>query len=326
MKCAGVWKLNHIRLNELASFDSETRSCEFQNRDTSETDCIAMTKLDTFESVFKAADKPVFAYQPVTLDQVLLVTDLAEAAAEELLGRVRGFLAAVDGPETRWSAVPGSAFGDVHQLLELVEARRPDLIVTYRHLHSDAWQWPFSLGEHLDVLTQAIATPVLVLPHPDAERGLPHSVHDTDRVMAITDHLAGESRLVNAALAFTRPGGTCWLTHVECAQHFERYMAVISRIPALETEVARETIAAQLLKEPLDFIRSCRAVIEAEGLEVRIAELVTMGDRLPEYEKLIREHEVDLLVLYTKDEDQLAMHGLAYPLAVELRQIPLLML
>jgi hypothetical protein len=28
----------------------------------------------------------------------------------------------------------------------------------------------------------------------------------------------------------------------------------------------------------------------------------------------------------TKDEDQLAMHGLAYPLAVELRDIPLLML
>ena len=35
---------------------------------------------------------------------------------------------------------------------------------------------------------------------------------------------------------------------------------------------------------------------------------------------------VDLLVMNTKDEDQLAMHGLAYPLAVELRQIPLLML
>ncbi|MDJ0945730.1 MAG: hypothetical protein QNJ30_19855 [Kiloniellales bacterium] len=285
-----------------------------------------MTKLDTFESVFKSADKPVFAYRAVTLGQVLLVTDLGEAAAEALLGRVRDYLGAVDAPETRWTAVPGGAFGDVHQLLELVEARRPDLIVTYRHLHSEAWRWPFSLGEHLDVLTQATKTPVLVLPHPDAERGLPHSVRNTDRVMAITDHLAGESRLVNAALAFTRPGGTCWLTHVECTQHFERYMDVISRIPALETEVARETIAAQLLKEPHDFIRSCRAVIEAEGLDVRIEEIVTMGDRLVEYETLIRDHEVDLLVLYTKDEDQLAMHGLAYPLAVELRQIPLLML
>lgn len=285
-----------------------------------------MTKLDTFESVFKAADKPVFSYQPLAIGRVLLVTDLSQAEADSFLGRVREFLGAIDRAETHWSAAPGAAFGDISQLLDLVEAEQPDLIVTYRHLHSNAWNWPFSLGEHLDVLTQATSTPVLVLPHPDAKRALPHSIRNTDRVMAITDHLAGESRLVNTTLAFTRPGGTCWLTHVESAPTFERYMASISRIPAIETEVARETIEAQLLKEPHDFIRSCRAVIEAEGLQVKIEEIVTMGHRLNEYEQLIQEHKVDLLLLYTKDEGQLAMHGLAYPLAVELRQIPLLLL
>ena len=50
------------------------------------------------------------------------------------------------------------------------------------------------------------------------------------------------------------------------------------------------------------------------------------GHHLFEYRRLIEQHEVDLLVLNTKDEDQLAMHGIAYALAVELRQIPLLML
>ncbi len=30
--------------------------------------------------------------------------------------------------------------------------------------------------------------------------------------------------------------------------------------------------------------------------------------------------------MHTKDEDQMAMHGMAYPLAIELRQIPLLLL
>ena len=44
------------------------------------------------------------------------------------------------------------------------------------------------------------------------------------------------------------------------------------------------------------------------------------------YRRLIEQHEVDLLVLNTKDEDQLAMRGIAYALAVELRQTPLLML
>ena len=41
---------------------------------------------------------------------------------------------------------------------------------------------------------------------------------------------------------------------------------------------------------------------------------------------LIAEHSVDLVVLNTKDHEQLAMHGMAYPLAVELRNTALLML
>ena len=40
----------------------------------------------------------------------------------------------------------------------------------------------------------------------------------------------------------------------------------------------------------------------------------------------IDEKNVALLVLNTKDHDQLAMHGLAYPLAVELNHVPLLLL
>ena len=285
-----------------------------------------MTNLNLFESVFKAADKATFTYQPVSIERVLLVTDLSGSEDEALGARVREFLAAVGGDQTRWPVLEGSAFDSVETLLYGIEAHRPDLIVTYRHLHSDAWRWPFSLGQYLDVLTQATSTPVLVLPHPDANHALPHSVRDTDRVMAITDHLTGDSRLVNCALAFTRAGGTCWLTHVESRPGFERVMEAIAKIPAIDTDVAREALEAQLLKEPHDFIRACRTVIEAEHLPVRIEEIVTMGRRLDEYRQLIEGHEVDLLVLYTKDEDQLAMHGLAYPLAVELRQIPLLML
>ena len=51
-----------------------------------------------------------------------------------------------------------------------------------------------------------------------------------------------------------------------------------------------------------------------------------MGHHLSTYKELVQKHQVDLLVMNTKDEDQLAMHGIAYPLAVELREIPLLML
>ena len=97
-------------------------------------------------------------------------------------------------------------------------------------------------------------------------------------------------------------------------------------VTSIETEDARETIKAQLLKEPRDFIGRCRAAVEAQKLPVTIEELVTTGHRMSEYRQLIEKQEIDLLVMYARDDHQLAMHGRTYPLAVELRQIPLLML
>ena len=285
-----------------------------------------MTKLDQFESVFKSADKAVYTYDRPTFDRVLLVTDLNEADTADIASRVRSFLTAIDDAGTRWDTLSEDAFGSVQALLESIEECKPDLIVTYRHLHSEAWQWPYSLGEYLDVMTQATNVPVLVLPHPDADRALPHSIKDTDRVMAITNHLTGDNRLVNMAMRFTEPSGTCWLTHVESQPVFERYMDAVSKIPAIDTDVAREALGEQLLKDPRDFIAACRAEIDVQGLPIRIEEVVAMGRQVDEYGELIAKREIDLLVLHTKDDDQLAMHGVTYALAVELRGIPLLML
>ena len=285
-----------------------------------------MTNLDQFESVFKSADKAVYKYDRPTFDRVLLVTDLNKADAAGIADRVRSFLTAIDEAGTRWDTLYGDDFGSVQALLENIEKQKPDLIVTYRHLHSEAWKWPHSLGEYLDVMTQATSVPVMVLPHPDAQRALPHSIKDTDRVMAITNHLTGDNQLINMALAFTKPGGTCWLTHVESQPVFERYMDAVSKIPGIDTDIAREALGEQLLKEPRDFIAACRVAIDAQGLPVRIEEVVAMGRRVDEYGELIAKREIDLLVLHTKDDDQLAMHGAAYALAVELRGIPLLML
>ena len=285
-----------------------------------------MTKLDQFQSVFLAADKTALRYEKLAVERVLVVSDLDGDAAGELSDRVRTFLSVVDAEGTRWARLDGGGFSSVKQLLDAVDEQAPDLVVTYRHLHSSAWQWSHSLGEYLDVLTQATRVPVVVFPHPDAARALPHTLQNTERVMAITDHLSGDDRLVNYTLGFTRPGGRCWLTHVEPLSVFDRYLDVIAKIPEIDTESARELIERQLLKEPRDYIESCRRQIAQQHLPCEIGEVVTMGRRLSEYRKLITEHRVDLLVINTMDDDQLAMHGLAYPLAVELRQIPLLML
>ena len=286
-----------------------------------------MAKVDQFQSMFRAAEREVFRYQPVEIGSILVVSDRAEPGAKLFGDQVRDFLKVVSATNSvRWRDVCGMEFRSAGELLKLVEAATPDLICTYRNLHSSAWKWPYSLGTHLDLLTQHTTCPVMVLPHPDAERLAEHALENTDTVMAITDHLSGDGRLVNYAARFTQESATLWLTHVENEVTFGRYMDIISKIPSIDTDDARETIARQLLKDPRSYIAHCREVLRKQRPALAVEQLVTFGRYLSQYEQLIERHKVDLLVLNTKDEDQLAMHGIAYGLAVQLRHIPLLML
>ncbi len=291
-----------------------------------------MDRVDQFESAFRSAAKPIFHYQPLAMRSVLVVTDRKGDAAQRFRADVETLTAVLgERGEVAYDTVTGDNFTSPKDLLDLVEQRDPDLIVTYRCLHSKAWRWDFTLGAHIDVLTQASKTPVLLVPHPDRDNTASKSEGGagpgvTDRVMAVTDHLAGEERLVNAALTFAEPRGTLFLSHVEDDAAFERYLSVIGRIPEIDTELAREHIHAQLLKEPADYIRSVSEVLAAAKVACTVEELVSMGRHVSQYRELVEAHAIDLLVLNTKDEDHSAMHGLAYPLAVELRNIPLLML
>lgn len=298
----------------------------------------AMTKVDQFESVFKAAAKTPYRYEELTLRKVLILTDLDADGGKAFEDRVRLFLAALGGRDddaVTWTLVAGDRYGGVDDLLEIIREFEPDLICTYRSLHSQAWRWSFTLGRYVDILAQETSVPVLLLPHPVQEREAPDSfphgpptygADGTAAVMALTDHLAGEHQLLHWAVHFTRPGGRLLLTHIEDGTVFDRYMDAISKIPEIDTEEANERIAAQLRKEPADYAKSCAKALTEADLDIEVESVIESGHRLSEYKRLIEAHDVDLLVLHTKDADQLAMHGLAYPLVIELRHIPILML
>ena len=284
-----------------------------------------MTQIDQFESAFKSASKTLYEHATVRIDSVLVVTDRPRAEADVYAERVRGFLPIL-GENLVWRTVLDHEYGNAEDLLAIVEQAASDLVVTYRNLHTTSWRFPHSLGSCVNVLTQVGKAPVLLLPHPLAGRELDHALENTDRVMCVAGHLTGDHRLVNHGARFTDPGGTLYLAHVEDDTVFERYMDTISKIPEIDTSVARKTIAEQLLKEPRDYIESCRAVLLEAGVDLAVEDVVTLGHRVATYRSFVEKYELDLLVLHTKDEDQLAMHGLAYPLAVELREIPLLLL
>lgn len=282
-----------------------------------------MTRVDQFESVFRSAAKEVYRRTELEFSHVHVVTDLEDEVAEDFIRGLRSYLSVL-GDELAWTQATADEARDLGRFLASVEAQQPDLICTYRNLFSESWRYPYSLGEHVDVLTQVAHCPVLVLPHPKSEQA--RERRGTKHVLAMGGHLAGDHSLVDWALGLTAPEGTLRIAHIEDDQSFERYVEAISKIPSLDTDDARSTLEAQLLKEPREYIESVALALAESGSAIRVEGEVGMGHRLSEYRRLIDEHQVDLLVMHTKDEDQLAMHGLAYPLAVELRETPLLLL
>ena len=247
-----------------------------------------MSSVDQFASVFNAASKTIFQYKPPSMAKALVVTDLKSEAANKYMENAKAFFSSIDGS---WDTLSSENFKTVRELLDLVENKSPDLIITYRHLHSEAWQWPHSLGEHLDVLIQVTEPPVAIMPHPDRE-GVPE--------------------------------GSLHLTHIEDDSIFNRYMEVIGKIPEIDTDIARETIQAQLLGEPSDYIDSCEKVLNEKHTNLKVIKHIAHGHPLEEYRKVVAENKISLVVLQAHDENQLAMNATAYSLAVELRTTPLL--
>lgn len=290
-----------------------------------------MTKIDQFESLFRAASKPVFELEPVNVRDILVVTDMDEQQTTRFADQAKSFLTALDVLEPdrlpRYSQICGDEFDSVQRLLDRLENPRPDLVVTYRNLHAETADHPFSLGAYVNVLTQATDIPTLLLPEPRVLAKIePSPLADKTRhVMVVTDHLAGDHHLVSMAVRFVTDDGELILSHIEDQYAFERYMKAIDKIPDLDSELARNTISKQLLSEPQDYIESCRLVLQARGVQNSIKPLVTFGNRIEDYRHLIEDRHIDLLVMNSRDDDQLAMHGMAYPLVVELRKTPILL-
>lgn len=278
-----------------------------------------MLEVDEFESAFKSAAKEVFRYERIEFNDVLVLTDLDQDGADQFAAGVQQYLATIG--EANWTVLTGEADSSVDLILEAIESHKPDLICTYRHLHSGAWKWPYSLGTFVDVIIQVAPCPVLMLPRPDAK--LPSN---TDEVSAVTDHLTGDHQLVNCAVRLTSADGKLYLTHVEDETTFERYIETIGKIPSIDTDNARDVIHKQLLKEPADYIDSVSDVLKTNGVTVKAEKIVATGHHLEEYKRIILDHGIDLLVMHGRDVKQVAMHGLAYPLAIELRDTPILLI
>jgi hypothetical protein len=286
-----------------------------------------MSKVDQFESVFRSALHDVFTRNQIPLSTILIISDLEDSAKTDFENKIKAFSKHIDLDGTdQWLSMSKGDYQTSQDLINKIDELKPDLIFTYRNLQSDDWQYSNSLGEDLDVLIQKTTVPVVVLPHPLDKDIYKHALKNTNCVMAITDHLSSDDDLVNYAVQFTEPEGKLYLMHIEDADTFEYYINAISKISDIDTDDARGSISKQLLKAPKDYIHSVETILNQENLPINIEKIIGFGHHLTEYRNYIKQYRVDLLVMNTKDKEQMAMHGLAYPLVVELRSIPLLLI
>ncbi len=274
--------------------------------------------------MFKRAEKTPFTYVTPSLDRIVLVTDGDAAEAGQLQKQISQFLPILQSA-SQWEIVTGDQFETVEHLVSIIRRHGPDLVITRRCLHEKGMVPQHSLGVFVDVLTQILDSPVLLLPEESqSETSIPN--RESRNVMVVTDHVAGQSQLVSLGARFGAGQGEIWICHVEDDAVWERYMRAIERIPEIDSDEARTLIHRQLFHEASEFIESAIATLKTVFPGQKFHTSVSKGHLLKQYFQMLKSHDVELLVLNTKDEDQLAMHGMAYALSVEVIQIPLLLL
>lgn len=280
--------------------------------------------IDEFESIFRRSERELLQYVEVPIQAVTVISDQNQEVAAGTIETMKKFVPRLEGV-SNWRTICGNDFRTVAELLERLDQEQTDLVVTHRHLHEQSFVPRHSLGVYLDVLTQTTAFPVFVLPGAAAS---PSSVAERicDRVMVVADHISGDNRLINYGARMCRTGGSMWLCHVEDDRVFQRYMEAISRIPEIDSDDARVLIENQLLKDAQEFVDGCVQIIQESGPNISVRSHVGRGHHLQDYQSLIKDNDVDLLVVNTKDDDQLAMHGRAYSLSVELTDVSMLLL
>ena len=278
-------------------------------------------RIDDFESVFRSAVKPTFQYRPLDLHTAAIVTDLAPESVETFAREVQALLSHLDTNEhlgLHTLSAPRD-WSDVPTLLERLQDLEPQIILTHRHLLGAHKNLGHTLGSVVDTLTQQIETPVMLLPVGTALR-------EATRVMVVTDHLTGDDPLVNWAIHITPNDGTLLLCHIEDQDVFDRYAEMLGRMKGVPTEDVVQRLKAKLLGLPRDYIRAVKAEMREQGIQEHVVPLVELGQPLEVYRRLVDKEDVRLLICNTKDPHQRAMEALSHALAVELRDLPLLLL
>ena len=278
-----------------------------------------MLKLDHFASLFRAANKEQIVIPDVSIERILLVTDMDKEKSLQLWERWKGFF----HESVKMSLLDAPISQSLPSLIEAMQGADCDLVVTYRCLHSDAWQYPYAIGSYVEVLTQIMPFPVLLMPHPIQFTNV---YTEPKRLLLFSAELTKEAELLGFATAFASSKDVSLLmAQMDDQATYDRIFDIISKIPQIDTDDAQHYIKERRSNEMNDWVLRCTEHLEAKEIGLQLSHIDILEPNMNKCASLIEEHHADLLIINTKDEEQLAIHGLAYPIMVQFRNIPLLL-
>jgi hypothetical protein len=285
-----------------------------------------MRDFGEFISVFKRALRDEFLYEPIELRTALLITDLEGDALEEYREAVCSFLDPEFGRDSLQIDVIGqNDWSNWADLRRHLNDYKPDLVITYRLLRVAHVEIVTSLGVYVDSMTQVTDYPVLLMPNPRMI-GIESSPRRLGTVLVATEHMYADHSLVNFGIRFTPATQKLLLCHIEDLSTFDYYMKAIEKIPELDNDIAREKLAEQLTDMPRHYAEAVAKQIEQHQKPLKLESIIEFGHLITNYREMIAREPVSLLVFTTKDDTQLAMHSLGYSLAVEFRNMPILLI
>lgn len=276
-----------------------------------------MLKIDHFASLFRAADKKKISIPTIDVSRVLLVTDVDTEKSMNVWEDWQSFFSR----DVDVDVLDGDKSKDLASIVQKVEESQCDLILSYRCLHTENWRYPYAIGSYIEVLTQLTSIPLLLLPHIEEEA---IKYEPPSSVVLISDDLTQEEELLGYACAFCHKEGTITLVDLEHTAYLERILSIVGKIPQIDTDMAQEKIQEQLLKESLEWVQRSQDIISLRS-SLTLHHTQISQSRMSDCIDIVEQSGAQMLVLNTKDADQLAIHGQIYPFMVQFRNIPLLL-
>lgn len=277
-----------------------------------------MLKIDHFASLFRAADKEQVDIPDVLVSRVALITDVSKEESNKLWERWKGIFPT----PVEIILLDGTMTQSLPLLIEALNGVEVDLVVTYRCLHSDAWKYPYAVGSYIEVLTQIVSFPVLLMPHIHEDM---KNYANAKQILLMSSELTKESALVGFANAFATKNSSLLLAQIDDKSMFLRIIDIISKIPQIDTDDAKQYISQRREQEMNDWVFRCKQSLSQKSNAPVVSQIDMLDPSMKQCAEVIEKHKADLVVINTKDDEQLAIHGLAYPIMVQFRHIPLLL-